>query len=266
MADWWSAAASAVRLLTRVPVPFGKGWNDRVARRSVAFYPLAGGVVGLAIGIIYAAGVMLLPSPAAAAAVTAVWVWVTGALHLDGWMDTADALGSHRPRERKLEILKDPRVGAKGAAAGALLLIGKFALIESLLQYSEAGSLNLAAAVAVVPVLARTFLTWAVIGWPYAGGEGGMGAPLRASGPRHGLLALAVAACCSAALLAGFGSGDPLMLLPIVLAGALLAAAAGALAAAMLSRSFGGLTGDGYGAIVEGLELLLLLGLVLLGR
>ena len=265
MADWWSAAAAAVRLLTRVAVPSASRRNGRAARRSVAFFPLAGGVVGAALGLAYVAGAALLPPPAAAAAVTAVWVWITGALHLDGWMDTADALASRQPPERKRDILKDPRVGAKGAAGGALLLLGKFALVQSLLMHTAAGSPHLAGALAVVPVLARAFLPWAIVGWPYAGGDGGMGAALRGAGARHGALAAAVAAVCAAGLWLAFGSADAVMILPLFAAGAALAAAAGALGAAYLSRAFGGLTGDHYGALTEGLELLLLAALALLG-
>lgn len=264
MGDWVSAAAAAVRLLTRVPVPFGNRWNERVGRRSIVFFPLAGGLVGLLLGLAYAAGAALLPPPAAAFVAVGVWVFATGALHLDGWMDVSDAIGSQRPRERKLEIMKDPRVGAMGVAAGVLLVLGKYAFLLSLLQHTFAGSLNLAAAAATVPVLARTFLPWAIVRWPYARGASGMGAALSSAGVRHAAAAAAVGAACIAALLIGLGSGDAAMLLPVALGGAIVAAALGAFAASRLSRQFGGLTGDGYGAIVEGLELALLFALVLL--
>ncbi|HZG55212.1 adenosylcobinamide-GDP ribazoletransferase [Paenibacillus sp.] len=263
--DWVSAAIAAVQLMTRVPVPVAARWNERVARRSVVFYPLAGAFVGLLVGYAYWIGAAWLPVPAAAAIVVAAWAAATGGLHLDGWMDVADALGSHRSREKMLEIMKDPRVGSMGVAAGVLLLLGKFAFVWSLLEFTAAGSLNLAAAVAVVPIVARMFVPWAIAGWPYAGGDAGMGAALRGTGRRHAAASAAVGAACAFGLLALLGSGDPAMLLPILLWGAALAAAAGALVAARLSRRFGGLTGDVYGALVEGLELLLLLALVALG-
>ncbi|WP_309121122.1 adenosylcobinamide-GDP ribazoletransferase [Paenibacillus sp.] len=266
LGDWVSAAAAAVQLMTRVPLPFASAWNERVARRSIAFYPLAGLVVGVLVGSFYWGLSLLLPPSAASAIVVAAWVWVTGGLHLDGWMDTADALGSNRSRERMLEIMKDPRVGAMGVAAGVLLLLGKYAFVLSLLEYTAAGSLNLAAAVACVPIVARAFAPWAVALWPYAGGSGGMGAAMRSAGPRHALASAAVGAACLAAALALFGSGDPLFMLPIALAGAALAALTGAVMAAWLSRRFGGLTGDAYGALIEGIELALLLALVASGN
>ena len=266
MGDWVSAAVAAVQLMTRVPVPLATAWNERVARRSIVFYPLAGLVVGVVVGSAYVASVAWVPPAAGAALVVAAWVWVTGGLHLDGWMDAADALGSNRSRERMLEIMKDPRVGAMGVAAGVLLLLGKYAFVLSLMEYTASGSVRVAAAVACAPILARMFAPWAVAYWPYAGGDAGMGAAMREAGGRHALAALAVGAACLAAALWLFGGGpEALMLLPLAGAGAALAAVAGALAAWRLSRRFGGLTGDLYGALIEGLELLLLLAVVAVG-
>ena len=263
--DWVSAAVAAVQLMTRVPVPIAAAWNERVGRRSIVFYPLAGLVVGVVVGFAYWACAVLLPPAAAAALVVAAWVWVTGALHLDGWMDTADALGSNRSRERMLEIMKDPRVGAMGVAAGVLLLLGKYAFVLSLMEYTAAGSVQLAAAAAAVPIVARSFAPWAVAAWPYAGGDRGMGAALRSAGLRHAAASAGVGAACLTAALALFGTGDAWLLLPLAAAGTALAAVAGTAGAAWLSRRFGGLTGDAYGALIEGLELLLLLALVAAG-
>lgn len=263
---WFGAAVMAVQLLTRVPIPLQVPWNDRIGRRSVVFYPLAGAVVGLLLGAGYAALARFLPPAPAAAALTALWVAVTGALHLDGWMDTADAFGSNRPRERMLEIMKDPRVGAMGVAAGTLLLLAKAACLFALLEASASGGPNVGAAAAAVPVLARAFVPWAVVGWPYAGGAGGMGAVLRSAGRRHAWASAALALGCAWALFACFGGGDAAMPLPLLGAGAVLVAAGGMLGAARMSRRLGGLTGDSYGALIEGLELLLLFGLVIVSH
>jgi adenosylcobinamide-GDP ribazoletransferase len=262
---WVSAAGSAVQLMTRVPLPWAVPWNEQVGRRSIVFYPLAGAVVGIVLAAAYWGLLQFLPPAPAAALFVSVWVWVTGALHLDGWMDTADAFGSNRSRERMLEIMKDPRVGAMGVAAGVLLLLGKATLVYALMEYTLAGSLNVGAAVAVIPVLARAIVPWAVVGWPYAGGTGGMGAVLCAAGLRHAIASLAVAAVCAALLLGGFGGSDSWLLLPIAAGGAALAAIGGAVGAVWMSRRLGGLTGDSYGALIEGLELLLLLALVAAG-
>ncbi len=60
-----------------------------------------------------------------------LWVWLTGGLHLDGWMDVADGFGSYRSRERTLEIMKDSRVGAMGVIAAILLLLLKASVLAS---------------------------------------------------------------------------------------------------------------------------------------
>uniref|UniRef100_UPI0005850CC2 adenosylcobinamide-GDP ribazoletransferase n=1 Tax=Paenibacillus sonchi TaxID=373687 RepID=UPI0005850CC2 len=70
-----------------------------------------------------------------AAVITLIlWVWLTGGLHLDGWMDCADGLLSYRTRERMLEIMKDSRVGAMGVLACMLLLLLKASLLAAFLE------------------------------------------------------------------------------------------------------------------------------------
>jgi adenosylcobinamide-GDP ribazoletransferase len=266
LGHWVSAAVSAVQLLTKLPLPAPAAWNEAVGRRSIVFYPLAGAVIGLALGAVFAWIPVLLPSAPAAAVLLGVWVWLTGGLHLDGWMDTADALGSYRSRERMLEIMKDPRVGAMGVAAGTLLLLGKLTLLYALLEYARMGSVNVGAALACVPIAARAFLPWAIVGWPYAGGAGGMGAALRSAGYRHAFASLVIAAAGVLLVFRAVGTGDAEFVVWIGAAAGLLTAAAGSIGSLWLSRKLGGLTGDSYGALTEGLELLLLLTLAAAGH
>jgi len=91
------------------------------------------------------------------------WVALTGALHMDVLMDTADALFSHRHRERKLEIMKDSRSGAMAVVVAVLLLIAKFEAISQLtnpLVYI------------IVPAFARYGLVWSMKTMPYIRSEG----------------------------------------------------------------------------------------------
>ena len=59
---------------------------------------------------------------------------LTGGLHLDGWADTGDAFFSYRDREKRLEILEDPRLGAFGTMALVFLIVVKIALFNELLS------------------------------------------------------------------------------------------------------------------------------------
>ena len=103
----------AVQFLTVVPVP------GRTAEpwRAALLFPLVGAGLGGAGAAIFQALEPVLPTPVRALLVLAFWTAITGALHEDGLADVADAFRAGRPRERILEILKDPRIGAFGALA-----------------------------------------------------------------------------------------------------------------------------------------------------
>ncbi len=123
----------AVQFLTRVPVPFQCLWNKQTSRWALRSYPLVGLLLGLIIAFIF----YLLQPHLSALMMTllliTLWVGLTGGLHLDGWMDVADAVGSNAPLQKKWEIMKDPHVGSFGIIALLFLLIWKTILIYSLL-------------------------------------------------------------------------------------------------------------------------------------
>jgi len=125
------AGRAALTFLTRLPAG-GFPYRDEEWQWSSAWFP----VVGALLGAIYA-GVWLGVEPGLGAAVAAVLVLVaclllTGAFHEDGLADTADALGGAYTRERVLEILKDSRIGAFGAAALVVALMLRAALLVRL--------------------------------------------------------------------------------------------------------------------------------------
>ena len=107
---------AAVAFLTRLPVGGGALSAGRLSRAAL-WFPAVGLLVGGVMGGVRAlAGTVLEPGPATALALLAAML-VTGALHEDGLADAADAIGAHVPRERRLEILRDSRVGTYGALA-----------------------------------------------------------------------------------------------------------------------------------------------------
>ncbi len=224
----------ALSLLTILPMPFR--WLDarRPPARAMAAYPL----VGLALGLVLTLASLLfqtvLPPLLTAALILAAWAFLTGGLHLDGWADCCDALPATVTRERRLEILKDPRLGSFGGAGLMLLLMVKFAAIASLPHAS--------AALVLAPALGR----WAIVNvaatFPLARPDG-MAAHFRAGlSPRELIWsALVVALVCG---LAGW-----IGLLAFAVT-ALTAWAFGRLAASQL----GGVTGDVYGAACELVE------------
>lgn len=225
--------------LPRMPTPEEQG-------RSLLCYPL----VGLLFGLLLLAGAWLLdgaPPVLAAALLLTLWVALSGALHLDGLADSADAwLGGLGDRERTLAIMKDPRSGPMAVVALVLLLLLKFAALLALLETGQWLALLL------VPLLARASLLGLFLGTPYVR-AGGLGAAMAAHLPRTAgwrVLLLSAAAC----LLAGWSG-----LLAV-------AAALGVhlLLRRQLLRRLGGTTGDTAGALLELSEcaLLVLLALV----
>jgi len=267
---WLQAAAAALQFFTRLPVPYRFEYTPRVFRLSVVFYPAAGGIIGLLIGLFWYGAGLVLPAGPAAALTLILWVALTGGLHLDGWMDAADGLLSHRPPERMLEIMKDSRVGAMGVMAAVLLLLAKFSFLTALPRSAVDGKLFLA----VLPVWSRWWMTVCMAGWPYARKESGLGSLFRGVGRAEVAVSWAMAAFATFALTglgrvaAGSGAGAfgsapwPVTALALTLGSTLLCVLFGWPAARAISRKLGGLTGDLYGAMNEGLEALLLLAAV----
>jgi adenosylcobinamide-GDP ribazoletransferase len=78
----------------------------------------------------------VLPTWMLALLILTIWIWITGGLHLDGWMDVADAIGSNATLEKKWEIMKDPRVGSFGILSLLFLIVWKAVFIYLLLIQS----------------------------------------------------------------------------------------------------------------------------------
>ncbi len=219
---------SALGVLTTLPVP-SQGWQPD--RRAAGWFP----VVGLLIGGLLAAAALLvgrlLPPLPAAVLLVALWAALTGALHLDGLADCADGLLPPVGRERRLEILRDPRVGSFGVTVTVLVL---------LLKVSSLVGAPLPVLLAA-PVWARWLLLLAAR--RPAARSGGMAArwDLALTWPQllaAGLLPLAVTAI-------GGGWHWPLWL------AAPAAGFAGWGVLRLAERRLGGVTGDVFGAVVE---------------
>jgi adenosylcobinamide-GDP ribazoletransferase len=233
---WAELRAPAAALTFLTCIPLGR-WivldGDDVARAGPTF-PLVGAALGAALGGIAVALARPLSPLLAVGIALAAGAALTGALHLDGLADTADALGA-RSRDRALEIMRDHSLGAYGTVAIVLDFLVKAGALAVLTQTQHvlrfavvAGSLSRA-----IPVLLATL--------PYAraGGEGAA-----ASFTQGGRLRALVAVAVAVAIAAGAAGVD-----------GLLVAACAALVAVLLGFAFtrwlGGVTGDTLGAAVE---------------
>jgi len=225
----------AIGFLTRLPVPVPPFEDMRTQAASVAWYPLVGALIG---GLLCALAWILQGTPVllSAALIVTAWVALTGALHLDGLADSADAwIGGLGNRERTLQIMKDPRSGPAGVVALVLVLLLKFAALASL---GASAYLPLLLA----SVLARAGLTALFVWMPYAR-ERGLGTPLLQAPRRACLCALGT----TVALSLFFGGVRGLS--------AVVAATLVWLAwRRACLRRLGGFTGDTAGALAEMVE------------
>ncbi|MEN5034334.1 adenosylcobinamide-GDP ribazoletransferase [Pseudomonas sp. TWI929] len=232
----------ALQFLSRLPVSLPGMPAPREVGRSLLCYPLVGLLFGL---LLWLASHLLqgTPAPLHAALLLTLWVLLSGALHLDGLADSADAwLGGFGDRERTLLIMKDPRSGPIAVVTLVLVLLLKFCALWVLVERGIGAQLLLA------PVIGRAAMLGLFLGTPYVR-PGGLGQALAQHLPRRaaGWVLLGCALFCL--FLGGW----------IVV----LALAVFAWLRHLMCRRLGGTTGDTAGAMLELLELVVVLGLAL---
>ncbi len=232
---------SALQFLTVVPPLVRRPFTLPELGGAVGYFPFIGVLLGLLLTALHAGLRLVLPQNVVAALVLAAWVILTGALHLDGFLDSCDGLFGGATPEDRLRILRDEQVGAFAMAGGVLLLLVKYAALSS--------SPDPFPALFLAPVLGRWGMALAVVAFPYARAEGLGRAMKDHAGPRA--LALATVVAFGTAWFAGGVRG--------LLAGALVAGLTWAVARFTLAR-IPGLTGDIYGAICELAEVAVLVG------
>lgn len=121
----------ALRFFTRLPVPGPLGHSSHVLERAIRYFPAAGLVIGIISGLVFALTSFFWPKTLAVLAAIAVAIYITGAIHEDGWSDMVDGFGGGWQKERILTIMRDSCVGSFGAVALVMLLLARFfALVE----------------------------------------------------------------------------------------------------------------------------------------
>jgi adenosylcobinamide-GDP ribazoletransferase len=234
---------TAVMLLTRLPAPRLKGFQDDWLARSALYFPLVGLLVGLLAAAVHWGAYFLWPEPVPAVLALAAAALVTGGLHEDGWADVFDALAASRDRKRMLEVMKDSRIGAAGALALVLLILAKVSVLGT---FSAGRAANALVAAHVLSRWSHLPLLWRL---PYARPEGGLAGPLagKVSGARVAigtiLTVLMAVAVLHWAVLPSLG----------------VALAATLAAGLFFRRRLGGITGDCLGAVNQLVELGILL-------
>ena len=230
---------AAFQFLTIFPTLIKRMFTSQEIGHAAGWFPLVGIVMGASLyGVNYAAQ-SIFPTSVSAALTLFAWVIFTRAFHLDGFMDTCDGLFGGCTPERRLEIMKDSRMGAFGVAGGILVLITEYSALSS--------STNLFAAIMLATSLGRWSSPLVIYAFPYAR-EDGLGIEMKRN--------VSIREIVLATLIAGITAWFVVGWMGFVLMFG--AALIGFLVALYAMRLLSGLTGDIYGAVTTLVEMLIL--------
>lgn len=249
----------AVSMYSKIPVPQAD-WEKSSMEYVMCFFPAVGAVIGAAVYGGYTAAEFLGLSPVfVAALMTALPLWISGGIHMDGYMDTKDALASCAGREKKLEILKDSHTGAfavMGLGVYLMLSLGAWTGVEK-----GAGLLCICTGY----VMSRALSGLSVLLFPKAKKEGSYVAMFseKARKKRAAAALGILAAACAAVMVGGSilaerNSGEPWKGAAVGVGAVLMSVLVFARYYAVSRKQFGGITGDLAGYFVQRLELVYL--------
>jgi adenosylcobinamide-GDP ribazoletransferase len=245
---WPSGLATDLKIgflfCTRLPLPHAEPIERGDVARASWTFPLVGALVGGIAALAYGLALELkLPPLLAAALALAATLLLTGCLHEDGLADTVDGFGGGRYRERKLDIMRDSRLGTYGACALVMSLLLRIAAVAAIAS-PAAAALALAASHAAARATLPAFMRFVPPARPD-------GLSAQAGQPSPQCVAIAL-------LLGGAALGAALGLAAAVIA-AILAAAVWIAMAWLSVRQIGGQTGDVLGALEQANEIVILL-------
>lgn len=229
----------SLALLTTIPFRHPEDWQAGDGGRVAAWFPLVGALIGGVVWLAWSGLIQFFPPLLSGILTLAVWVALTGGLHLDGLADCCDGLLGVAGPARRLEIMKDPRLGAFGVIGLILILMLKGTALASLSSTTSAGIF-----------LAATLGRWCILpaGLLPAVSPGGMGADFVSGLQRRSLL-LAGILPLGLAIILGM-KGIVAMLIGLLAALVILAFA---------KTRIGGVNGDVFGCVVEVVETVVLL-------
>ena len=237
---------TALQFLTIFPTPLRHKVTSEASGQSLPYFPLVGLILGAILLGLYYGLTFILPASVVNALLIIALVILTGAHHLDGFVDTCDGVITGKSKKERLAIMSDSQVGTFGIVGVILLL---------LLKYVSLSSVRMLPALLLMPTLSRWAMVSIIFTFPYAK-RSGMGLAFKQGATWQRLaIATIIALIVSVVLLKLWG---------LVLMAFLWLISFGI--ASYFHSRLGGLTGDNYGAINELAEVLVLVLLILIGR
>lgn len=241
---------SALQFLTIIPVPLWREASPKEVGGSLSYFPIVGFIIGLILAVLNWLLGLILPPAVVNGLLIAAMVLLSGALHLDGFIDTCDGLAGHRTVEDRWRIMHDSRSGAFGIVGAVVLLLVKYVSLSSV-------PANLMTATLVImPVVSRWAMVYAVFAYPYAR-PSGLGKVFKEGASGRGLALATVFTLAVAIGAAWWTKTSYFYLVSLVIVSSIWLFTW--LMATYLKRKLAGLTGDTYGAINEVTEVGVLL-------
>ncbi|MFC1977151.1 adenosylcobinamide-GDP ribazoletransferase [Chloroflexota bacterium] len=241
---------AALSFLTIIPVPRRRETTPEEVGRSIVYFPVVGGIIGLIlVGLNWLLDLFLPPDLVNGLLIVSMVV-ISGALHLDGLVDTCDGIAGHKTVEARWQVMRDSRVGAFGVIGVFLLLLVKYVSLGSVPENW------LMVTLVLMPVVSRWAMVYAVFTYPYARPQG-LGKAFKQGTSWQGFVVATVIAMAVAIGLARLANVTYFYLAGLaIMFGVWIIVVA---TAAYLKRKFSGLTGDTYGAISEVAEVAVLI-------
>ena len=228
--------------MTTLPIRLPENWSAGDSGRASVWYPFVGLVIGGLTWLVWKGATLAFPPLMAGSLALVVWVILTGGLHLDGLADCCDGLLASTSVERRLEIMKDPHVGAFGVIGLILVLLLKVSALTSFVSLRPSSGFSI--------LLAASLARWCILpgGLLPLARSSGMGADF-ASGFRRSFILWGAILPLAIAVFLGIRG--------VV---SMLAGLSAAVLGLWLAKSrIGGVTGDVFGMIVEVVETVVLI-------
>ena len=248
---------TVLRFLTIIPLPWRREVSQEEIGRAIGYFPVVGVVIGLILAGLNWLLSLFLPSVVVNALLLVSLVVITGALHMDGFVDTCDGIGGHKAPEARWRIMSDSRVGGFGIIGAVLLLLVKYVSLNNVPETL------LMATLVIMPVVSRWAVVYAIFAYPYAK-PSGLGRVLKQEASWLRFTLATIVALGVAIGLARWANITYFYLVGLVIMVGIWVIVMAM--AAYLKRKFSGLTGDTYGAINEVAEVGVLILVLLLAH
>jgi adenosylcobinamide-GDP ribazoletransferase len=235
---------AALQFLTSLPLPRRREASPEELGRATTYFPAVGLIIGIILAGLNWLLSLILPSAVVSALLIVALVIITGALHLDGFVDTCDGIAGHKSVEDRWRVMRDSRAGAFGIVGAVLLLLVKYASLNSLPEPFMTATLLF------MPVVSRWAMVYAIFAYPYARPSGLGTAFKQATRWPQFTAATIITIAIALALFPLFSLGGLLFMFGVWVVTAIFSL--------YLKHKFSGLTGDTYGAINEVAEVMVL--------